>query len=939
MNKFMAWDKFKQNSIKSKVQNRKSIPAVLRKIFVRRLIEENAKAAEQGKEPLFTSLIREQWALQAARFAPWLTGILPQLGSWFKKTTGISIDAVSGKGAQEAALVFKDDEKDLFTLARHYAQFLEEQKLFEPAWETPPFDNDGTDCYIFFPESLSDYSEYRGLLAESEHVKTVEAAAAPDAKSSTFFYANSRSEIAEAALYIRALHEKEGVRWESIAVCIPNPENYEPYVLREFKLRNIPFVRRGSKPLTEYPAGGFFRGVIDCTSRDFAFSSFAGLVLNKNLPWKDTQEIDSLIDFGIKNNCISSWTEITDGKEKLINVWEDAFSKPLGWPGERAYQFFHDLKKRLNAFRGASSFSELRRQYFIFRERFFDMEKCSDDTDLILSRCISELVYLAEIEKDYPGVKTSDPFMFFTEYLDEVKYLAQTKAAGVSILPYTTAAAAPFDCHIVLGAGQDSLSVVYPGLDFLPQKKREKLGIADEDASLSFINMHKYNSLKHSAFFCSEQTFSGFAIPHSKTGAPSEPRTRYAADPAFSERFSPDYYAAESAFYASVTGNPFPEKLHENQAKGFREWKIRRKQTDSGDGKWQTDRAALDLIRKKFAANAQFPGKYSVSASSLKTYFQCSLKWFFERVLSLENTQIEASLMAENTAGLVYHGILNLFFSKLKETNEILLKPAETEDGPALPAVYKKLLKTCTDSVFGYFPALQKDGKPQISSLTSRLLYAGKRYFYLNLENCLAGFLLLFAGYRAAGSEASYQSDRGSFFLNGKADCILELPGEGEEKKYAIIDFKLKNTPDRRDCTAEGEKGLCDFQLPMYMTLAEENAEINVYTALFYSILDKKPEVIIGAVHDVFTGAVIPKKEDQRIYRGSETCNFIFEEFEKKTLQFTQEISSGNFSVFESEYSGCKNCGYNRICRTVYVIERENNILNKNIIAGRTNER
>ncbi|WP_461248808.1 hypothetical protein, partial [Treponema sp. R6D11] len=34
MNKFIAWDEFKQNSIKSKVQNKKSIPSVLRKIFV-----------------------------------------------------------------------------------------------------------------------------------------------------------------------------------------------------------------------------------------------------------------------------------------------------------------------------------------------------------------------------------------------------------------------------------------------------------------------------------------------------------------------------------------------------------------------------------------------------------------------------------------------------------------------------------------------------------------------------------------------------------------------------------------------------------------------------------------------------------------------------------------------------------------------------------------
>jgi hypothetical protein len=43
MKKFIAWDVFKQNSIKSKVQNKKSIPSALRKIFVSRLVRENAE--------------------------------------------------------------------------------------------------------------------------------------------------------------------------------------------------------------------------------------------------------------------------------------------------------------------------------------------------------------------------------------------------------------------------------------------------------------------------------------------------------------------------------------------------------------------------------------------------------------------------------------------------------------------------------------------------------------------------------------------------------------------------------------------------------------------------------------------------------------------------------------------------------------------------------
>ena len=922
MNKFIAWDVFKQDSIKSKVKGKKSIPGALRKIFVSRLVNENSESHEKGT-PIFTSLIRAKWAKQAAHFAPWLTGILPQLGAWFKRSAGLAIDTVLSEKAQSAAQNFEGDDRDLFVLAQRYAQFLEAHGLFEPAWETPPFNDDGKEYFIFFPQSLSDYGEYRELLSASAHVKIIDIST-PDASISnscdTFFYTNSRSEITEAALYIRALHEKEGVDWDSIAVCVPDSENYEPYVLREFENRNIPFVKRISKPVTVYSAGRFFRSVIECASGDFAFSALVSLVLNKNLPWKDTSSIDKLVQFGIDNNCICSWEEERDGKKQTLNVWEDAFSSPFGGIETETKKFFGDLKRRLQALRSSESFAEVRKQYFIFRERFFDMEKCPQETDLILSRCIAELMYLCEIEKDFPDVKAIDPFLFYTEYLGEVNYLAQTKLMGVNILPYKTAASAPFDYHIILGAGQDSLSVVYSHLDFLPRKKREKLGIPDEDASSIFIELHKFNSVKRVAFFCCEQSFSGFTIPHSKIGAPAEPKERYAIDPGCRDKFSDDLYRAEN----SITDNSEIKKLHENQIDGFENWKNRRKHAAQAGGGLNTGKTLQKLIKDKFAYEEKMPDKYGVSASSLAKYYQCSLKWLFERVLNIENVQLEANLMAENIAGMVYHAALNLFFTEIKEKKEALLNPVNSEQGLSLPGEYCKLLEKSMNSIFNSFPKLQDGEKQMMSVLTARLLHAGKKQFQFNLENCLAHFLSLFCGCYVSNCEISYLAPRDNYFLNGKLDCILEDRTE-EESKYIIVDFKLKNTPKRADCTG-GEDGLCDFQLPMYITLAQENEKIKVHTALFYSVLDLRPEVVIGVVGDKYNEITIPKKENDRILRNSETYNQILNEFNQKAKQFAEEIEHVKFSVFESDYNECNNCNYNRICRTVCIIDREKNI-------------
>ncbi|WP_461256451.1 PD-(D/E)XK nuclease family protein [Treponema sp. R80B11-R83G3] len=917
MNKFIAWDDFKQNSIKSKVQNKRSIPSVLRKIFVSSLVNENAQNAAQGKTPIFSSLIKAEWAQAAAQFTPWLTGVLPQLGVWFKKVTGLTADSILGNEAENAASKMEGDDKDLFVLIRRYALFLSEHNLFEPAWETPPFNDEGKEVFIFFPESLSDYGEYRELLADSRHVKTIRASNTDDLKSDTFFYPNSRSEIKEAALYIRALNENHGVNWDSIAVCVPNSENYEPYVLREFTNRNIPFVKRSSKLLCDYPAGGFFRSILECVSQNFPFSALVSLIMNKALPWKNSLPIEKLVQFGIDNNCLYSWVEEIDGEEKYINVWEDAFNNPIRFYDRETRELFNELRKRLNSFRRCESFNEIRRQYFIFREYFFDMETCGEESDLILSRCISELMNLVEIEKSFPDVKAPDPFLFFTEYLDEVPYLPQQELSGVAILPYKTAAAAPFDCHIILGAGQESLSVVYSRLDFLPRKKREELGILDEDASLSFINMHKYNSKKVSAFFCSEQTFSGFAIPHSKIDSPSEPRTRYSTDAAFADKFAQDYFDAESAFYSSlaITND---EKLHESQINGFTNWKNRRSKKSTSSGKWTAGEKIKDIIKTQYAKT----GKYSVSATSLQKYYQCSFKWLFENVFAIENSRIETSLMAENLSGLVYHAILNNFFTELKNGSPLLV-PEQTDLGLSLPPSYRTLLEKSINKIFDCFPLLKTDGHPQMSALTARLLRAGKDDVNYHLEKCLSSFLSFFAGYKVAGSECNYKYENDTYILNGFIDCILKENRDGIDK-YVIVDFKLKYMPARCDCTADEETPLTDFQLPMYITLIEKNEHFEVYTALFYSILDQKPQVIIGTVHDKSANKNIPSKEEDQIIRSSERYMKIFSEFKNRTEQFTEEISSGNFTVFPQDNNDCFNCDYQRLCRTVYIIGREN---------------
>ncbi|MDR1506417.1 MAG: PD-(D/E)XK nuclease family protein, partial [Treponema sp.] len=817
MEQFTAWDTFKGASVRSRAQDKKSVPSVLRKIFVRSLIQENAELGGSGKETVFTSLIPPEYARQGSAYVSWFTGILPQLGYWFEKMTAKA-------GGLQGSLPPGDD-RDLCTLFFRYRDFLESNGLFEPAWEKPPFDDNGKDCFIFFPESLADFKEYEEILGNANHVTIVKMGKDDTAEKQprVFFYTNSRSEITEAALYIRALVEREETDWEDIAVSIPDTENYEPYVLREFAARNIPVVRRTGKPLSSYPAGRFFPAIADCYSGNFSFDSVVSLLLNRHLPWRDPESINQLIDFGIRNNCICSWDE-----DRPIDVWLDAFDSPAGNREKRAEDFYKTLKRDITAINKAPSFSELRRCYFILREHFLDMESCLPETDLILSRCVSELAVLTDIEKSFPQIKAPDPYRFFVDILEETSYLPQQKTAGVSLLPYRTAAPVPFGCHIILGSSQDNLTSVFSRLNFLPRKKREALGVRDDDVSRPFIDLHCFNSLKPAAFFCAQDTFSGYAIPHGCLNISGKPRTRYADTGP--EAFAEDLYLEERAFYAAgqrgggASGNTalFPSRLYSLQAGGFAAWSERRRAAVPEKPGEIAGGRLLSLIGERYGDADT--GRIRVSASAMRPYYECALRWLFGNVLSLENVRMEAAVMAENVLGSMYHAVLDYFFRQIqKQSNGILANPANGNPPPD----YYKFLSESVSAVFDELPG-SSGGQPGantvfrgLSALTVRFLKAQQRTVLRQLEIFTASLLRYFGGYRVLGSEMTYTADEQGYCMLGKIDCLMEDVRDDSERPggRAIADFKLNSMPDKKLCTGQGENGLEDFQLPMYVTL------------------------------------------------------------------------------------------------------------------------
>ena len=475
--KCIAWDRFKEKAMQKTVAGKSPVSGVLRKLYALDLAARNRKAAE----PLLSSLIPKQHAQDGDVFAAWISRLLPQLGLWQSRAQKAAEFRIAHGPAPLANTDAEDT--DLAFLVSDYGRFLDDHSLFEPAWQRPPLADEGIRYFILFPEAIEDFDEYAAILASAPCITQVPVPPfAPDENTVFDVFSNARDELRSCALRIEHL-VSQGVPCERIAISVPEIATIGPYLLRELSLRGIPAEYRAGTKLGEHPAGRLFSLIEECVNRDFSFGAVKALLLNRLVPWKHP-EAGYLVDFGIRNHCVTSWKE--HGEQ--VDIWEEAFRTPAkGEQGDtRIQEWYRSLRKALIAMVRATSFSSARTAYILFRNDFLDMTALAAADDAVIARCVEELNALAALEDEYRPVLPASPWSFFTAQLRETNYVPQRTSRGVSIFPYRVAAGTPFTWHFVLDASMEHASVAYRQLPFLTEDKRERLRAFDTDASASF---------------------------------------------------------------------------------------------------------------------------------------------------------------------------------------------------------------------------------------------------------------------------------------------------------------------------------------------------------------------------------------------------------------------------------------------------------------------
>lgn len=882
LERFTAWDKFKQEYVAAKETGKTAIPAILRKLFIRQVIQENAQ------NPFFKVLINPDYAENATSFTDWLTKMLPSLSLWYK------LQSQNG---------FEDEEdQDFLCLYQKYDAFLQKNDFFEPAWTVPDFSGTGKKILIIYPEVLEDFADYKPVFDQCPDITLITFPKdSKPARPKCYKYTDSRKELRRTILQIRELVEQKKAQWQDITLNVPDLETYRPYLERELTQYCVPFVIRAGFPLTSNCAGVVFPEIFECFSSDFSYDAVRALLLNNYIPWKKEFDIlkENLIREGQRMRCICGY----NNGAKKIDIWEEALSKIK--EDYREYQFYLRLKKDITAICKAGSFSAIHSAWMVFKQQYLEEADFSEDADKIISRCITELNALINIEEEFfqrLGLSLSSPYEFFINELNSKSYTPQNQAVGIAVYPYRLSAAGAFKYQFVIDASQKNLELPFKRLSFLNTRKRQLLKLTDDDkifnASQAFISLYaKSNQSELVQFSYAEESFAGFAIAHTYLDLLSD------KDP-LAQLDSKDFIRNEKNWFLS--GNEKADfAFTQAQKEQFEHWTtINKKDALVPYSVSPALKEKIDYVLIK-NRNPDGGNKIVISQSDMKNYFPCPRKWLFSNVLQLEEESLETSLMQPYDIGNINHEILEHFCQHFKENDQTIPQYSVFEETDC--ADIKNLLTQIIDKTI-HNPKADFHDSPLVISM----LEAQASLILENIFEFIKEFCKKYGGYKVKGVETWYRGadEQRDWEYTGKIDCLLvNGSNEDSDSGWTIIDYKntVGSVPSAGAATADDTGNLADFQIAMYVTLVRENECVqDIDNAAFFAIKERKQTVII---------------DKSNAKKNQESFNPTLEAFNNYAETFHKNIMANDFSLTDVDvYEDCPGCSYRSICRLNYTV-------------------
>ncbi|HTX73019.1 MAG TPA: PD-(D/E)XK nuclease family protein [Rectinemataceae bacterium] len=848
--RFMGWDRFKEERL-SRRSDLRPADRVARMMWAATVV------ARQARSPFLRKILGPFPPSEA--FTAFLARIPPSLALVGKVPEGLEDELL----------------RDLGRLRADYAEFLATKALFEPGWESLPEPEEGERFFIIAPELMEDYDRYSSALEGRRDIMLCRLPA-PELPTMLRF-PSLFEELRWTFLQIARLLD-EGCRPEDVAVTLPSLDAAAPYVRAAAERAGVPIALREGELLSSTPFGRALSGIDACVRRGFAFDAMRDLLLDRFLAWKGSraEAARDLIQFGIEYHAYAPYTD----SGRKVDVWEESFETSGGGRFSDLRAFYRDLKRALRGIATAGSFRDLLREIAAFRSAFLDESGWDEAEVMRVQRAMVELGSLVRSEEEL-GLAGGlpEPFALFLRLLGETRYVPRGGEVAVPVYPYRVSALLCVRHHFVLGCSQDGTSVRYAALPYLREDQKERLGLADRDASGDFSAAYALDSGCRPSY--AEQGIGGWSAP-----APRFP----SAPPSAGEHerlILNDPLAAEARAWSTAAGLPAALLPMQKEAALRAAPSLAAKGSDYGSsGTLASSRARVAVLAPRLTA----AGLLRLSATQLEEYLACPFGWLLARGLGLEEEPSGVGFFDARLAGEMAHAAIRALFQEIAASGPFVSAQRARYEA-LIPAVLNEALRRFEAEKGPFLVPMFSAYRPLLADRLRRLLAA---------ESWMEGW-------EAGEFEASFERDYPELgaLLQGRADRVAQ---RGDE--IAIIDYKKRKLPRKADLVIdpdpEGGGGLAALQIAAYVTLAEAGGG-RVERAAYWSIEDAKRLVVVG--------------EDGLRSREDYAAELLA--FERSLAVVAKGLAAGDFRLGSGEAcaAGGDTCGWAAICRCRYATE------------------
>ena len=870
INQFISWDKFKSTCIlyqegKQPVNNRERL------LFLNHLLNRNML------QSFFKAIISPAYAEHSPVFIRKFMEILPFLHNLE------CIEKISGNDVFDTVKL-----QDLVLLKKSYLTFLEANLLYEPAYHTPQFKPGNSHYYLFFPEILNDYNQFKPLFMENPEISQIHLndLDRQDNKPGINIFENSLFEIQSVLDSIEQLLDR-GIKPENISITVANLTELEEYLITSAQIRSIPLYIHSGRPITSYKEILFLNQITECYQSRFSINQVKKFVLNHSLPWKNQRIARNLVAFGIRYSCLQE----KNSEDKWLLNFQKASVIKKNTPGNKnssdtknefshyldaMERFYTKLKFHITALFRSKDFTALHKQLRKFGNAFFKKELWTDEKYRVFQYSLNLLNELEIVTRNLAGVEVINPYLTWLHYLEDKQYVKETFSNKIPVYPYRVSAGIFTDYHFLLNITQKGTKYIIRNFPFLSINEETFMETPETDLSELYLKLYVHSG-SNVTFSFSKRSFQdsniipGYFISDGVIANMAESGN------------TGDLYRKEKALWAGE--QPAFNRFYLMQKNSFcRAYSTFFVNKSGNFTKQSISGRSLQLLLEKRLKKENI---LRISPSGLEQYIRCPFAYLLDKGMKLNDRDYSVTMIDHRSIGSIMHKIFEEFYTGLNALANSVIDPGKKD-------FYTELMQLSSAKTLESY---EKESPVPVSAcwdyIKKKTINYGLSFVEAEMET--------FKGFKTTGTEQEIDvnSAVSGIQLYGKVDRISE-----DMDGIAIIDYKKKEYPTRNDIFSDKP---VSFQMPFYIYLLEENRKKQVKLAAYF-IYE------LGQYHYVISpsGKVMATREelDEAIVHMQQRIN-----------EMADSILKGIFTVSHSaDTDTCRFCDYRTVCRIKFLI-------------------